>query len=549
VRAVVPALFMPESSDIFFDATTAVSGLSSFFGSSRVSERLDPAVAATLTTLCRDPAPPVRNAAALCLFAYREQMDVRLLTAMLDAAPDKSGVAYRIKSLLDDLPVSWLREKNSAEMARLLDGLLALTDQEEDEDSNLLKLRRRLAEDAGGATNGAVTVTLRQDEPRPAWGGALHASGAASAAAPEVRGDQAARRLVVFFSNPGCRVCERVEEMLRILAGERRDLTIEARNIRNPDDARINVALCERFDISVDDHLVAPAVFCGAGALLKDDITFDRLQRLLNRPEAAAAGWRQLTEADAEVAGNKIEAIYSNLTPLLVFGAGLADGVNPCAFAAIIFLLSYLQVARRKPRELLAVGGAFMAGVFLTYFALGLGVVEVVERFTLLRRFALLFNWGLAAFVAVLALLNVWDGVQCLRGRMGDMLLQLPASFKSRMHEVVRHGARRRRFVLAAFLAGMAISLLELACTGQVYAPTLIYIMKTEASRRGVLAYLLLYNVAFVVPLAIVFCGAYGGLRSERLTVWLRRRAAVVKFATAALFAALLVLLVYRLNG
>ena len=63
---------------------------------------------------------------------------------------------------------------------------------------------------------------------------------------------------------------------------------------------------------------------------------------------------------------------------------------------------------------------------------------------------------------------------------------------------------------------------------------------------RGVVAYLLLYNVAFVVPLAVVFAGAYGGLRSERLTGWLRRRAALVKFATAALFTALLALLVLR---
>ena len=98
----------------------------------------------------------------------------------------------------------------------------------------------------------------------------------------------------------------------------------------------------------------------------------------------------------------------------------------------------------------------------------------------------------------------------------------------------------------AAFLAGVAISLLELACTGQVYGPTLLYVMKAGLSRRGVVAYLLLYNVAFVVPLAVVFGGAYGGLRSERLTGWLRRRAALVKFATAALFTALLVLLVLR---
>lgn len=548
VRAVAPAVFMPGASDVYFDAATVAQGPGAYGSASSASRRLDPAVAATLTTLCRDPAPAVRNASALCLLAHREKLDVRLLTAMLNSAPDKSSAAYRIESLLRDLPLHWLRAQNSADVLSLLDALLALKPDAEEADGMLMKLRRLLAERADGGANTAITVTLRRDEPRPAWPDALQASDVGARAVTETKDGRAAPRRVVFFRNPGCRDCERVAEMLGVLSGEWRDLAVEVRNIRNPGDARIHEALCERFDVPMDDRLATPAVFCGAGVLMKGDITFDRLRRLLSRPEAATVGWRRLSATDTEQAGQQIEAIYSRLTPLLVFGAGLADGVNPCAFAAIIFLLSYLQVARRKPRELLAVGGAFMAGVFLAYVALGLGVVEVVERLALLRRFARLFNWGLALFVAGVALLNFWDGVQCLRGRMSAMVLQLPGVFKRHIHGVVRHSARHRRFVLAAFLAGVAISLLELACTGQVYAPTLFYVMKAGLSRRGVFAYLLLYNVAFIVPLAIVFCGAYGGLRSERLTQWLRRRAAAVKFATAALFAALFLLLVLRLR-
>lgn len=551
VRAVVPLLFLPESVPIYFDATTTTDGLSSYYSSSPTSRRLEPAVVTALTELCRDPAPAVRNTSALCLLAYREKLDVRLLSAMLDTAADKSSVAYRIESLLEDLPLNWLREQNNAEILYLLDTLLALKSEADDDANKLSKLRQHLAATVDGGTNATIAVSLRHDEPYPAWAGALQAAGPDAPAATPTVGDnaQASHRQVIFFRNPGCRDCAQVAEMLAALAAKWRDLQVEVRDLRKPEDARINEALCARFNVPFDDHLTAPAVFCGSGALLKEDITFERLQRLLSRPEAMTTGWHQLTEAEKEQAGQQIEAIYSSLTPLLVFGFGLVDGVNPCAFATIIFLLSYLQVARRKPRELLIVGSAFMAGVFLAYFVLGLGLVEVVARLTLLRRFALLFNWGLALFVAAVALLNFWDGVQCLRGRMGEMVLQLPASFKARIHDVVRHSTRHRRFVLAAFLAGMVISLLELACTGQVYAPTLIYIMKTGVSRRGVFAYLLLYNVAFVIPLAFVFYGAYSGLRSERLTQWLQRRAAGVKFATAALFTALLILLILRLNG
>ena len=37
-------------------------------------------------------------------------------------------------------------------------------------------------------------------------------------------------------------------------------------------------------------------------------------------------------------------------------------------------------------------------------------------------------------------------------------------------------GARARNFVIAAFVSGLVISLLELACTGQVYAPIIYQI-------------------------------------------------------------------------
>ncbi|NLF85080.1 MAG: thioredoxin fold domain-containing protein, partial [Lentisphaerae bacterium] len=302
VRGVVPALGLSSSLGVYFDATTVADGLRSTFSSSSPSRRLEKVFVMTLETLCRDPIPEVRNAAALCLLANREKVEARLLASMLETATDKMSAAEKIGSLLEAVPLGWLREQNPVEMLRLLDNLLALTDQEEEEENDLLKLRRRLAEAAGDGTNAAWTVAWRQDEPRPAWGGAVRSADAATPAGREVRDGSAPPRLVVFFRNPGCRDCERVGTMLRGLAAEARDLTVEVRNIRNPEDARINAALCERFDVPVDDHLTAPAIFCGAGALLKGDITFERLQRLLSRPEALTADWRRLTAAETEEA-------------------------------------------------------------------------------------------------------------------------------------------------------------------------------------------------------------------------------------------------------
>lgn len=542
VRAVVPAVYSREGSSawtVYFSAETASSGLSSSFSSSGTRKRLAPSVVGVLSGLSNDPVLAVRSAAALCLFSNREKADLRVLLAMMESAPDKRMVAYRALSLLQEAPVSWLREFDVNEVLALVDAVMAQTGEE---DTRLVSLRKQLVS-SGVASVDEVKVVLRKTESRQT----LPVSGSLAVANPAAEPPAAGSppRRVVFFRNPGCRDCARVAELLVALRSEFKDMAIEEMDIRNPDHARLNEALCDRFEVPEKSRLVAPAIFCGAGTLVKSDITFERLGRLLSRTEATETAWRTVSEAALVRANETVGERYSAMGAWIVFAAGLLDGINPCAFATIIFLLSYLQVTRRGPREILAVGGAFVAGLFLAYFLLGLGLVEVVVRFSLLRRLGLILNWGMAAFVAGVALLSVWDGVQCLRGRMGDMVLQLPGVLKARIHEAVRHSSRHRHFVIAAFVAGLVIAVLELACTGQVYAPTILYMLKTGQGRTGAVAYLALYNVAFVVPLLVVFAGAYGGLRSERLTEWLEQRAALVKFATAILFAALFALFVF----
>lgn len=542
VRAVVPAVYSRDGAvpwTVYFDAETATDGLSSFSYSTGTRKRLAQPVVEVLVDLSRDSALPVRSAAAISLFSNREKADLRMLTAMLEEASEKRTVAYRLAALLQETPVSWLRELNVGDVLALVDAVIAQT---EDSDNRLSNLRKQLV---SGMTSPAekLKVVLRKNEsPQDPSSTGTPAKGMASTAMPPVEAGES-RRLVVFFRNPGCRDCERVEELLKTLRMEFKDMVLEVMEIRKPDDARVNEALCDRFEVPDKYRLTAPAIFCGAGCLIKSEITFERLGRVLSRTEALETDWRQVSGEALVHADKTLGARYSAMSLWIVLGAGFLDGINPCAFATIIFLLSYLQITRREPREILVVGAAFVAGIFIAYFLLGLGLVEVVVRLSLLRRFGLILNWGMAVFVAGVALLSVWDGIQCLRGRMGNMVLQLPGGLKTRIHDAVRRSSRHHHFVVAAFVAGLAIAVLELACTGQVYAPTMLYMLKTGQGRAGAVAYLALYNLAFVVPLLVVFAGAYGGLRSERLTVWLQQRAALVKFATAILFAVLFILL------
>ncbi len=65
-----------------------------------------------------------------------------------------------------------------------------------------------------------------------------------------------------------------------------------------------------------------------------------------------------------------------------------------------------------------------------------------------------------------------------------------------------------------------------------------------QSGHGAATGYLALYNVAFIFPLTIVFLCAFFGLTSASLITFLKKPAAVVKFATAGLCIVLALMLI-----
>ena len=99
-------------------------------------------------------------------------------------------------------------------------------------------------------------------------------------------------------------------------------------------------------------------------------------------------------------------------------------------------------------------------------------------------------------------------------------------------------------FVIGAFAAGFMVSILELACTGQVYLPT-ITLMVRQGEGALPYVYLLLYNVCFIIPLLAVFGFVYFGMSSKGLAKVMEKRVGTVKLLLALVFFILGVLLIW----
>lgn len=244
------------------------------------------------------------------------------------------------------------------------------------------------------------------------------------------------------------------------------------------------------------------------------------------------------------------QSLFSQITIWAIIGAGLADGINPCAFAVIVFFVSFLAAYKYNRKEIIIVGSAYCTAVFLAYVLMGLGAFHLLYAMKGFRYVTLAVQWGTVGLCALFLVLSLYDFiVYQLTKKSEKMLLQLPKSYKEYIHKVMRFFLKDKhsamwRLLLAAFIVGFVVSGVEAVCTGQVYLPTIVVILK-EADQHFWKAaeYLLLYNLMFVAPLVLVFILTLCGKESATFNNWLKKHLGLSKFLLCCVFLGLLILL------
>ncbi len=342
---------------------------------------------------------------------------------------------------------------------------------------------------------------------------------------------------VVYFHKPGCQKCARAVKILKTLKTKYPNIVIEQRDVKT-ERAHLE-AMGNLYEIPEIKRLTTPAVFIGNTALIGelDEQRFEEtLQKYLETGVAS-----RLTEVDTvlEVAEDDIVNRFHGFGTLTVAAAGLLDGVNPCAFATIVFFISYMNLVGRGRKEMLIAGGAFAFAVFVTYLLVGVGTLSFMNylhQFSGVTKCVYLIA---ATATFAFAGLSLYDAVKAKQGTTKELVLQLPHVLKLRIHKVIREQTRMSGIVVGALVMGFVISALELVCTGQVYLPTLTFVAGIEGMRIHALVYLLLYNFMFIVPLVVVFGCIYWGTTGMQLGGVLQKHLVTVKVGIGLLLCGL----------
>jgi hypothetical protein len=237
---------------------------------------------------------------------------------------------------------------------------------------------------------------------------------------------------------------------------------------------------------------------------------------------------------------------FASFSVFTVGTAGFLDGLNPCAFTTIVFFISFLTFVGYRKREMIMAGSFFTIAVFIAYFLIGLGIFKFLRSISAFSYVALAINIIIGSLAFILGILSIVDYFKFRKTHDAKAsILQLPQSIKNRIHSIVggefrqdKKGRRKALLKIAwiAFTSGFAVSILESICTGQVYLPTIAYVLRMPDKHISALTYLLVYNLAFITPLIIVFILGLFGATSNAFSKFMQKHFGFVKLSTAALF-------------
>lgn len=356
---------------------------------------------------------------------------------------------------------------------------------------------------------------------------------------------QTGRLPVMFFYSPGCHSCEEIKNEFLPSIKKKYPETVEIReyNISKKENYELLVGLEEKYGVRKSAPM---EIFVGNQYLIGRKEIKESLEptilAFMQRGQRPPDFIKIVTVPRAE---NKILQRFKSFGPVAIIMAGLIDGINPCAFATIVFFISFLGYIGRSKKDTLLTGIFFTTGVFCAYLLLGIGLFKILHSLLVFDIISRIIFYAIFVLTLGLGFLSLYDAY--IFKKTGDtqkIALQLPRSVKENIHFWIRKNIGTSSIITGAFTTGLLISLLEAVCTGQIYLPTITFMTKEPSLAAKAYFYLVLYNLMFIVPLVIVFSLAYLGVGSQKLRQFSQRHLVFTKVLTAIFFFGLATLLV-----
>jgi len=305
---------------------------------------------------------------------------------------------------------------------------------------------------------------------------------------------------IQFFYNTHCGACHSALAFLEKYRSENPGIVIAYHDLFNSTENR---ELFETYKAQYNRQYAAvPVIFMGNAVLEGTYAIEENFEPLVKGYAELNTKGFSLPSLPQFSLPSQSKSDRTGISIPLIVGAGLLDGINPCAFAVLVILLIYLMSLGSRQKMILA-GIVYSAAVFFFYFLSGVGIFTAIQTTGMVKGFSFV-----AAMIAIIAgILMIKDAFYPGKGPS----LAIPEGRKGVISRYIEKST-----VPSAFVLGILVGMFELPCTGGIYLAILSMIsLRTDVS--GGLGYLLIYNFAFILPLLIIIALVAWGLPPERV--------------------------------
>jgi len=209
----------------------------------------------------------------------------------------------------------------------------------------------------------------------------------------------------------------------------------------------------------------------------------------------------------------------------LVMVAALIDSINPCAFSILLLTIAFLLSIGKLRSSVLQIGSAYIAGIFVVYLLIGLGLLQALHLFET-PHFMAKVGAALLVALGILSVANEW--VPAFPIRLG-----IPQAAHHKMAVLME-----RASVPTAFLLGGLVGLCEFPCTGGPYLMVLGLLHDQATYATGV-GYLILYNAVFILPLVLVLLLGSDKTLLDKVQAWQQQKRKAMRLGGGAAMVAL----------
>ena len=326
---------------------------------------------------------------------------------------------------------------------------------------------------------------------------------------------------IYFFWGQGCPHCAQEKPFLEELKQKYPELIVKEFEVYyNRENQELFQKIAQAYKTSIQG---VPTTFIGKDFVVgfgTKETTGKQIENLIQNcltnicpspEEILAAGgidkWKpeEKKEFTIPIFGKEIK--ISSQSSLLFLGTilGLAEGINPCMFSVLLFLLTYLLAIGSKKRTV-KVGLVYVLSVFAVFSLFLLGLLKIISLVAFISKIKII----IAIFTLLVSLILIKEFFAYGKG----ISLEIPESAKPTIEKLIK-----RATIPSAILLGVFASMVELPCT--VGIPLIYTTILATKSNILYVPYIMWFAFFVIFPLLVIIAAvALAFTQVDRIEKW-----------------------------